>query len=231
MLAAVVALVAAFVAWTRDALPAALKWLATSTKATVENARCAWALAAAAWRVSVLQRFMNDHCFMVYKVLALNEETGEDKNVTKAFQAKEWEESVRVASGWFTQKLRADVRYMAHGKKYRFVLRPGDTCRLTDVPERHRGAPKGVMAAELVGDEATVNITRRVLKYQGPSKDFHRGMDLRVGVTDLFPFDDPHELRLNFHALRVVDAHARVHHVPVTCDDLAGALTAVCKAD
>lgn len=231
MAAALVALTTAFAAWTTEAVPAAFKWLADSSKEAVQTIRCVWAVAVAALRVSVLQRFMNDNKFTVYKVCAFNEDTGEDLNVTRGFDASEWEESVRVASGWYTQPVRADVRYMAHGKKYRMVLRPGDTCELTEVPERHRGGPKGVMAAELVGEEATVNITRRVLKYQGPQKDFHRGMGLRVGVTDMFPFDDADELKLNFQTMRVVDAHARVHDIPVTCDDLAAALAATSKTD
>lgn len=231
VLLALSALAEAFAAWGGEAIPAAWAWLREASATTVENARCAWALATAAWRVTVLQKFMNDDRFMVYKVVAFNEDTGQDKNVTRHFDPKEWEESVRVATGWYIRPVRADVRYMAHGKKYRLVLRPGDTCELTEVPEKHRGGPKGVMAAELVGDEATVDITRRVLKYQGPLKDFHGGMGLRVGVTDMFPFDAPAELCLNFHALRVVDAHARVVHIPVTCDDVATALAAASKAE
>lgn len=206
------------------ALYALAEWARERSRRLVERVRCAWAVILAAYRVAVLRRIIASPACDVYKVVALNEETGDDANVTAWFDPEEWEESVRVATRWGTDRFRVDVRYVAHGKKYRLVLRPGDSYALSDAPERHRGGPKGVMAAELVGDEATVDITRRILKYQGPMKDFHRGMGLRVAVTDLFPFDDPAELKVNFLALRVVDARAHVVHIPVACDDLAVAL-------
>lgn len=206
-------------------------WALDKARRAIETARCAWAVCVATYRVAVLRRLIACAECDVYKVVAVNEETGEDRNVTAVFDAGEWEESVRVATRWFSERIRVDVRYVAHGKKYRLVLRPGDSYALSEAPERHRGGPKGVMAAELVGDEASVNITRRILKYQGPLKDFHRGMGLRVGVADLFPFDDPNELKVNFQALRIVDARARVVVVPMSCDDLGATLGAEAKTD
>lgn len=196
-----------------------------------EKARYAWALAVATYRVSVLQRLMASHELLMYKIVALNEQDGTDAIVTKSFESERWEESTRAATGWLNEKMRVEVRYLAHGKKYRAVLRPGDECAFQAVPERHRGGPKGVMAAELVGNDVTVNITRRVHKYEGPMKDFHRRMGLRVSVSDMFPFDDTEELTHAFHTLRIVDAHARVLHLPLTTSDLAAALANEGKTD
>lgn len=208
-------------------------WAGACAASAWEKVRCAWALMLATWRVAVVQRVMATHDFLVFKVIALNEDDGTDATVTSSFnQGLEWESSVRAATGWATQGMRVEVRYLSHGKKYRAILRPGDDCSFPrDAPERHRGGPKGVMAAELVGDDITVNITRRLHKYEGPTKDFHAGLGLRVGVTDMFPLDDAGELKASFHTLRLIDAHARVVLVSMDCDDLAGALAAAGKTE
>lgn len=204
-------------------------WVCGAVTDAWEKARCVWALILATWRVAVVQRLIATHDFLVVKVLALNEDDGTDAVITTSFnQGVTWEDGVRAATGWATQALRVEVRYLARGKKYRAILRTGDTCAFPEeIPDRHRGGPKGVMAAELVGDDISVNITRRVHKYEGPTKDFHAALGLRVGVTDLFPLDDAQELRATFHTLRLIDAHARVVHVPMDCADLAGALAGV----
>lgn len=206
----------------------------TACATVVEKARCAWALAVATYRVSVLQRYMAAQDTMVYKVVCVDEEAGTDATVpVRSFDPARWEASTRASTGWHDAKsLRVDVRYLAHGKKYRLVLRPGDACVLPPAPERHRGGPKGVMAAELVGDEGVrVDVTRRVHKYEGPGKDFHGRMGLRVAALDMFPMDDPRELAHSFHTLRIIDAHARVLHVPVDCPDMAAAVAADSKSD
>lgn len=227
----IVGALCAFAAWVVERAPTAVDWALQASRECIESARCLWAVGMAACRVAMVQRFMNAKQFTVYKVLVLNEDEGTDCNITKAFNAKAWEESARVASGWHSQRIRTEVRYVAHGKKYRLVLRPGNACQFPDVPERHRGGPKGVMAAELVGEEATVNITRRVLKYQGPMKDFHRHMGLHVSITDMFPFDDASELVGNFHTLRVVDARAHVIDLPIACADVGSSLASDAKTD
>lgn len=196
----------------REALRRAYQW-----------ARYAWVMLVATWRVSVLQRYLCTRSLWVYKAVAINEADGSDANVTKTFTPEAWEATVRLVTGWESAPLRVDVRYLSYGRKYRLILRPGDACAFAEFPERHRGGPKGVMAAELVGeDDVVVDITRRVLKYQGPAKDFHAGMGARVGVTDMFPYDDAQELRANFGELRVIDAHANVLRIPLDCEDVGG---------
>ena len=191
-----------------------------------ERVRYAWAVAKAYYRFYFLSRFLEGSDFVVYKVVAIDEEHGLDTVVTRTFDLSEWEDSVRVATGWKTDKFRVDVRYMAHGRKFRLVLRPGDSAHLGSLPERHRGGPKGVMAAELRGprDACSVDITRRVLKYQGPARDFHAGMGLCVSVANMFPYDDYDELAQTFKALVLVDSLARTHVIPMGCEDLATAL-------
>ena len=224
----IVGAVVYFAQWSARQVPVAWAWASVRAKKSWESARYAWALLLATYRVAVLQKFMVTQDFWIYKVCALNEVTGKDAIVTTFFAPKTWEDSVRVATGWKERAIRVDVRYLAHGKKFRMVLRPGDTCDFPSFPGRHRGGPKGVMAAELVGDDVCVNITPRLLKYQGPAKDFH---ERRVAVTDLFPYDDPAELTMNFRELRVVDARARRLRIPVTCTDIAQALAEESKED
>lgn len=190
-----------------------------------ERVRYAWALTTATWRVSVVQRYLLASPYSLLKVVALNEDDGTDATVTVAFEPARWEDSVRAFTGWATQKLRVEVRYLSHGHKYRAVLRPGDAFETPEALERHRGGPKGVMAAELVGpDGLVVDVTRRVHKYQGPTKDFHSGKGLRVSVLDMFPMDDTAELLDHFTVLRIVDARARLVDVPIDCPDLGAFL-------
>jgi hypothetical protein len=191
-----------------------------------QRVRTAWALAVASWRYYVVRRWLQSDESWIYKVVAINEATDEDAVVTWSFDPARWEDSVRRATGWRTDPVRADVRYLCHGRKYRMVLRAGDACALPSVPDRHRGGPRGVMAAELVGKRVAVDVTRRVIKYQGPARDFHRGLGLRVSVMDMFPMDDGEELQAHFGALHVIDARARLQSVPISCDDLGAALAA-----
>lgn len=229
----------AFATMTTTTLPSALAWVLAAVSGLAawvprawERARYAWALAAATWRVSVVQRWLAGSPFVLLKACALNEDDGTDAVVTKAFEPSRWEDSVRAFTGWATQKLRVEVRYSSFGHKFRAVLRPGDAWTPPEAVERHRGGPKGVMAAELVGSRGVaVDVTRRVHKYQGPAKDFHAGKGLRVGVLDMFPFDDPRELLEHFHTLRIVDARARLVDVPIECPDLGAWLASQTKAE
>ena len=215
-----------------QAAAAAYGWARRHAPAAWEKARYAWALAAATWRVAVVQRAMLGGDFLLVKACAVNEEDGTDAVVTRSFDAARWEASAREATGWATKKMRVEVRYVSFGHKYRAVLRPGDAFSAPKAVERHRGGPKGVMAAELVGKRGlTVDVTRRVHKYQGPLKDFHAGQGLRVGVLDMFPFDDPAELVDNFHTLRIIDAHARQLTVPLECPDLGAWVASQGKFD
>lgn len=193
------------------------------TTAIYERLRYAWAFVKATYRIYFLQRFANPMPMMVYKVVAVNEDTETEQNVTRLFRPGAWEASVRLATGWTSKNIRADVRYLSEGRKYRVILRPGEAWSLPDGPTRYRGGPKGVMSASMHGDGRAVNVTARVLKYQGPLKDFHHSLGHRVGVMDMFPLDDLDELYQNFEFIRIIDAHAHMFDIPVDCDDVANA--------
>ena len=206
------------------ALHACACWALHKARSAFEKVRITCAVAGAGCRVFFGRRTR----FEVCKVLAVNEDDGVDYVVTRAFVPDRWEASVRSATGWHDVAIRAEVRYTFRGGKYRVVLRPGDVCSFTVPPERRRKGPRGVVAAELVGDGASFDITRRIHKYQGPAKDFH---GLRVAVTDMFPYDDADELVCRFHSLRMLDSHFRTHHIPVECDDIYAAVAEWDKQD
>lgn len=192
--------------------------------------RYAWELAVALWRVYVLSQFAKTSPFTVHKVYAVNEETEAPRTVTRYFRAeRDWETSVRLATGWSRQRIRVEVRYLSHGAKYRMVLRPGDAWP-SIVPEPHRGPARGVFLATLMrrtpGDPHA-DVTDRVLRYQGPRKDFHSSSGLRVGVCDMFPLVDRADLLEEFRGLQI--AHSQGGRmlttlVPMECNDIAGLL-------
>jgi hypothetical protein len=129
------------------------------------------------------------------------------------FSPETWEEDALDATGW--ERLRVEVRYRQGDGKFRMVLRPGDRC-VFPPPRRARGFPLTVLAASLRGNDLDVDVTHRVLKYAGATRDFH---GTRVTVRDMFPFDDHDDNAQRFKHLRVIDSLARVHTHSYLSDD------------
>lgn len=156
-----------------------------------------------------------------YRVYVFNEGGGEGfhrEMSPRYFDPEAWEESVRELTAW--TRFRVEVRYTFRNKKYRMILRPGDTCTFPPYPEPSAPAcrlPKGVLSARLQGTRGTdidCDVTSRVLKYQGPRGDFHAGLGLSVRLQDMFPFDDQADNTARFTHLRVLDTMARVTDLP-----------------
>lgn len=157
--------------------------------------------------------------WQVYRVYAFCEdnEDGFFKEVAvRTFRWDSWESDVRAATGWRT--FRVEVRYTIRNRKFRMIMRLGDHgARFPpyDTPRPACRFPRGVLSARLCGKDADgspidVDVTARVIKYQGPHADFHAKLGLVVRVSDMFPFDDADDNRARFQALRVTDALARM---------------------
>lgn len=162
-----------------------------------------------------------NHGPKLYLVYVFNEgpDPGFYKEVAlQFFDPETWEADVREITGW--TRFRVELRYTFRHKKYRMVLRPGDTCPFPMYAEPSAPAcrlPKGVLSARLqgaVGSNIDCDVTHRILKYQGPRGDFHAGLGLRVKVQDMFPFDDQADNAARFTHLRIMDTSARLHDVP-----------------
>lgn len=190
------------------------------------NARELWALTTAAYRLFIVQRVFVTKAFVVYKATAYHTRSDEHCSVTKNFSLQDWEEHVEARTPWSARDVRVDVRYMSRGQKYRLVLRHGDVCAPITAP--CIVAPRGVLAAELRSSEGQcVDITRRLIKYQGPHKDFHASQGLRVAATDMFPSDDQEELRTTYESMRVTmleGMHITTRTIPMDCEDVAAFL-------
>lgn len=164
----------------------------------------------------------------VYRVYVFNEgDPGGDPRATACFHREvspgvlrpdTWEQDVRAVTGF--SEFRVELRYVFRHKRYRMVLRPGDSCQFPPYQDASAPAcrlPKGVLSARLqgpVGSGIDCDVTARVLKYQGPRGDFHAGLGLRVALHDMFPFDDHADNAARFTHLRVLDTMARVHDLP-----------------
>lgn len=193
---------------------------------------CAVAAVARRWARDAARDALDDGAPRVTKtVLILDAEPGAPCEYStrkgKGFDPETWEADVREhRAGLAGKDFRVEVRYLFEGRKYRMVLRPGDPCRLPS-PRRAHGAgagtesscrmPRGVLSASLQGPPGSghrCDVTRRVLKYQGPDGDFHAGAGLRVRVHDMFPFDDHVANAAEYRHLRLIDTLAKVHDVP-----------------
>lgn len=212
-----------------DAAAWAAWWARATTRATCA-ARLATAVVRAWLRAWGLAAAAPSREARLHKVYAFNDDDSQGfyrEIPVHLFDPGAWESSVRDATGW--TDFRAEVRYTYRHKKYRMVLRRGDRCTFPPYAEPSGPTcrlPKGVLSARLqgpLGSDIDCDVTRRVLKYQGPRGDFHAGLGLRVRLHDMFPFDDHADNAARFTHLRVLDTMARVRDVSYGANpDMAG---------
>ena len=156
----------------------------------------------------------------VASVHAFCERTGDYKRVpTAAWGPLYWEDVVDEETGWDADTpLKVELRYtytnsFGYATKYRMVLRRGDACVWPPVVASTTlggGGLRGILAADLVPRDpqiaAPVDLTRRLVKYAGPNKDFHAGDGLTIRACDVLPFDDMDAVKERFGTLRLLKA-------------------------
>lgn len=184
----------------------------------IEMARFAWAWAWAWAQVRLFAAKKRQNDWAVYKVYAFEENGAVSNNhkyhelPPRFFCPESWEQDAKDATGW--DAVRLEVRYSYQGSKYRMVLRPGDACAFP--PPLPTAFRPSVIAAALLGGTVNVDVTRRVIKYQGASKDFH---GTRVTVRDMFPFDDHDDNSERFTHMRLIDSNARMRLIRYASDE------------
>ena len=138
----------------------------------------------------------------------------------------DWASVARDHARWEPEdgSVRLEVRYTAHGKPYRLLLREKDILDFPpyDPAEPRCPFPKGIISARLLNPEKSVDhdVTARVVKYQGPKGDFHAGLGAYVRVQDMFPFDDQVDNAARFKVLRVMDVTGRVRDFSYADNDI-----------
>lgn len=103
--------------------------------------------------------------------------------------------------------VRVEVRYRHKGQKYRHIMTSSRVW-----PPEQRCKPvfrAGVVRATLVpkGSGESRDVTARIRKYAGPHKDI-QGL-VQHDPTELFPWEDPDELRDTYARLAIVDSFGR----------------------
>lgn len=143
---------------------------------------------------------------------------GRFKEITHGFTPKTWQDDIPELTGWSGDQLqRVEVRYAfisALGKrsKYRMVLRHGDTCPALPPPRPCSTHPQILNATlDPHGEGSPVDVTNRLRKYAGPSKDFHAAAGLRVHCADILPVDDWDYVSERFRRLVVLDIYFKTH--------------------
>ena len=127
----------------------------------------------------------------------------------RAWEPVVWE---ALPKDWIA--FRVEVRYEMGGKKYRRVVRPGETLAF---PRREAfgGRPRLILVRLMPRDDAkpparVVDITPRAIKYAGPTGD---GL-ASTKLTDLFPFDDHDDNASRFECVRFIDGSFACWDVP-----------------
>lgn len=176
-----------------------------------------WAWVKAHFHVRMKKKTVPE--WTITAALAFCEDSGSFEDISHWFDPFTWEADFDRLIGW--DNVRVDVRYIhtsAFGRvsKYRMVVRRGDSCLFPPLVTSQ--GPRGVLAARLTPwahheGASTVDVTARLIKYAGPSRDFHRGQGLKVRPLDCFPCDDHEALAARFETLTIVDAAAFQEHV------------------
>ena len=174
-----------------------------------------------------------DSSWKMTKVLAFSEDDPLDDvfgdvpdpdfaDVTEWFCIDSWENDVKETFPDWT-KWKLEIRYKHNGEKFRHIIRPGDPL---EWPPSHPSAtehghklheltkPSGILSASLVPrpdveGAKEVNITHRLRKYAGVTRDFGTSSDVRA--HDVFPVDDNAHTAQRFDAIRIIKTH------PVDC--------------
>jgi len=141
----------------------------------------------------------------IKRVLLFDETTGDFEDVTWMHNREDSAESTGSAgSAGPPDSDRMEIRYTWRGKKYRAVVREGESGEI--------GAGKCTRVSEIVSAKLlpsveaaaegakTIDVTTRIRKYFGANKDFG-GRVLKC--HDIFPFDDPEYMADRFDTLRV----------------------------
>lgn len=114
--------------------------------------------------------------------------------------------------------VKMEIRYVhrnmfGHETKYRTVVYEGDAHEISIPPVRNDCPgtiePPIIQCMLMPSDNGTedeprkqIDITKRLLKYMGPNRDFGPSA---LKVFELFPFDDPDQFRESFRGIQVTD--------------------------
>ncbi len=163
----------------------------------------------------------------ITKVLAFSEDDDEDDllgnvpdfaDITEWFSFEKWETDVMMVFPEWT-KWKIEVRYTHNGEKLRHIIRPGDSMDWPLSPDttehEHKlheltKKPSGILSASLVprpgiDGAKEVNITNRLRKYAGVTRDFETSNEIRA--HDIFPVDDNVHSAERFDAIRIIKTH------------------------
>lgn len=90
---------------------------------------------------------------------------------------------------------RVEVRYVSHGRKMRYVFRNREIVHFPPRRLLELKCRKSISSACIrYNDGGPREVTNRVLKYEGPNRDFNSGFNL-ICVKDMFPFHDTDEMK------------------------------------
>lgn len=123
-----------------------------------------------------------------------------------AFAGTAWEDHVHDVTGY--SRARLEIRLFERGRKRRVLLHPGDSCDPSfELPDEQRQrVVYAILVPEKDSDARVVDVTKRVQKY------IHNRLN---DATDMFPFDDPDDLRARFAYVRVTDLRLVVRCIPM----------------
>lgn len=146
------------------------------------------------------------------RVLAYNLETRGIADLRKDFwmyRKDEWEQAIIDETGW-TEPAKLHLYYKSETGKgpFRMVIRPGNKCTFppydSEFPSLHGCDMSRIQTATLTfRDGGTMDLTRKVRKYEGIHGNFHADLGLHVKVRDIFEWWNDEDL----HGARMTVEH------------------------
>ncbi len=168
----------------------------------------------------------DDH-FKITKTLVFCEDAGwictranpDFADITEWFSIDSWAEDIECNFPTWT-KWKLEIRYTHRGDKFRHVIRQGDSLTW---PPAHDDAdtehvnklhevtkPTGILSASLIPhagtDASHVDITHRVRKYAGVTRDFSTA-SANLRAHDVLPMDDNEWNAERFETIRIIKTH------------------------
>lgn len=134
----------------------------------------------------------NNLKFHVDKILVFDESEDPDIAIDYVSPKTSFHDLIKMIA---IPEYRVEIRYVSHGRKMRYIFRSGQVAHFPPrrLLELKCSRDRILSARVRYNDGGSRDVTTRVLKYEGPNRDFNSNSNI-IHVKDMFPFHDTDEM-------------------------------------
>lgn len=139
----------------------------------------------------IFRTFTSKEKFHVDQILVFDESEDPDIAIDYVSPKTSFHDLIKMIA---IPEYRVEVRYVSHGRKMRYVFRGGEIVHFPPRRLLELKCREGISSACIrYNDGGSCDVTTRVLKYEGPNRDFNSNSNI-IHVKDMFPFHDTDEM-------------------------------------